>query len=373
MRIGLTAKRTYLYMTIRAHGQERLYATGIPAQDQLAHSEHLETLVSDTRRYYNQHPYLLPHEVREYIRYRYGRQKKSVHLLQDVISSDREKKKSENSRSHYRYLLQHLSACHPQVSLHQAYSQDWVDKFIAYLLTRMKPVSAESYLKSLMAVFNGQVRKGTLLKQDIVIRLKIEDKPVIALYRSELQALREVKLKRSQALYRDKFLLGYHIGQRYSSFNGIRHQDVQYTGQGILLYIYASKNDKVLTVPLPKQGEAERILQAYRQADPVYIMPWRHRGMMNRSLKTMARRAGLGRMIETTVFAEGRTVRVRKPLWQLISSHCMRRTHTTESLRQGMNVYQVMENTGRKNIASMKVYIDFANIEERRQSLSLLE
>lgn len=97
----------------------------------------------------------------------------------------------------------------------------------------------------------------------------------------------------------------------------------------------------------------------------VFAVP--SRNTMNRRLRDIGRRAGVTDTVRDVFYVGSERREVVKPKWELLSTHCARRTFVVMALRLGINAEVIMRWTGHSSFESMKPYMDIVDERKRRE------
>ena len=85
-----------------------------------------------------------------------------------------------------------------------------------------------------------------------------------------------------------------------------------------------TKEDRPITVRVPLNETARRLIAKYRDPDHESLFPFNTEQDYNRKIKEAFRRAGLNRMV--TVLDQQTRQEIQRPLYEVASSHMARRT-----------------------------------------------
>ena len=157
----------------------------------------------------------------------------------------------------------------------------------------------------------------------------------------------------------------------FCCFTSLRYSDVQKLQRCDIkdnyIEIVTSKTDEPLQIDLNDYSRA--ILNKYKDSDwlgtkalPVYTNP-----VMNRYLKEVAQIAGLDYPVKTTYYSGNKRVELVNKKWELITTHCGRRTFIVNSLFLGIPAEVVMKWTGHSDYKSMKPYIAIVDTLKARE------
>jgi integrase len=264
-------------------------------------------------------------------------------LYQDYIQRFTRQATITNNQACLKWLIRFA----PHTPARTCTNQVWVDDYRDYLLGHMSDRSTHTRLTLTASMLRYYTERG-LYSEGFRVRRFYKEKPVSALLSYEISYLKQVTM-RSRAKQRtiDIFLLGYYTGCRYGDLSRL---SLSHVDQGVLRYCQ-QKTGEWVSVPIHVHA---RELLGKLEGNFIHIA-W-----FNQHIKEIFRELGLNRDIHG------------RPLHEVISSHWMRKTHTTIALKNNINVHEVMKNTGRSNYESMRRYIDMEDLEERKKNISTL-
>lgn len=187
---------------------------------------------------------------------------------------------------------------------------------------------------------------------------------VIYLTWDELQKMYNMEITEKRLEYtRDTFCFCCFTSLRYSDVQKLQRCDIKDN----YIEIVTSKTDEPLQIDLNDYSRA--ILNKYKDSDwlgtkalPVYTNP-----VMNRYLKEVAQIAGLDYPVKTTYYSGNKRVELVNKKWELITTHCGRRTFIVNSLFLGIPAEVVMKWTGHSDYKSMKPYIAIVDTLKARE------
>ncbi len=130
---------------------------------------------------------------------------------------------------------------------------------------------------------------------------------------------------------RDIFIFQCHVGCRVSDLISLTKDNV--TEDGFLQYIPQKQRRRVpMTVRLPLSQVALEIIQRYADDSNERLLPFIHPNNYNEDIHKFMRLAGLDR---TVIIPDKLTMRqVRKPLWEVTTSHTARKTFIEAMFRE---------------------------------------
>lgn len=190
--------------------------------------------------------------------------------------------------------------------------------------------------------------------------LKSTQKRVIYLTKEELNTLNKVVFD-EKTLYlepiRDVFLFCCFTGLRYSDATNLRIYDI------LDDHIEITTVKTADSIKIELNDVSKRILDKYKGIDlkGKRALPSLNNQNFNRDLKVLCKMAGIDEEIRITTYkgSERRDKVYRK--WELVTSHCGRKTFIVNALSMGIPADIVMKWTGHKDYRAMKPYIDIVN------------
>jgi len=168
--------------------------------------------------------------------------------------------------------------------------------------------------------------------------------------------------KKALERVRDVFCFTCFTSLRYSDVENLKRSDIKNNE----ITITTIKTDDTLTIELNDYSRA--ILAKY--ADEVYpnnkALPVISNVRMNDHLKDMGEVCGLNESIAITYFKGSKRFDEVYKKYELLTTHCGRRTFICNALTLGIAPQTVMKWTGHTDYKSMKPYIDIADTEKRK-------
>lgn len=219
-------------------------------------------------------------------------------------------------------------------------------------------------IKALMheAAKNGYTTNAIWANPDF--GLKEEDADSIALTRAELDAMKAVDLSDLAPGYQtalDLFVVGVGTAQRVSDYNNIKKDDIHEEDGILYISIKQKKTDERLEIPV--NHEVREILKKYN-----YCLPYLSAPLINKHIKTIAKRAGLTRKMTSMTMRIGNAKGKKEPeLWELITTHTARRTGATLKYLAGYSAEEVRAFTGHASDEMLKKYIKADKLEKAKR------
>lgn len=247
----------------------------------------------------------------------------------------------------------------------------WVEGFVRFCVSRgYRNTYTRSRLVCLMTFLHEMRRRG-LVSGDALdvadIRIKGgggRSHAVVYLTADELRAVEGLPLTGAPRLEeaRDAFVFSCYSGLRFSDLRGLRWADVHADH----ISVVTQKTSTPLRVELNAHTRALLGRRERRDASAaVFAVP--SRNTMNRRLRDIGRRAGVTDTVRDVFYVGSERREVVKPKWELLSTHCARRTFVVMALRLGINAEVIMRWTGHSSFESMKPYMDIVDERKRRE------
>lgn len=156
---------------------------------------------------------------------------------------------------------------------------------------------------------------------------------------------------------RDVFLFTCYTGLRYSDAYNLTWDDIH---NGRIEIVTVKTSDRIL---IEINSKAKAILDKY--ADVHFpgkkVFPVVSNQKMNKHLHTLCKLAGIDEPIKSTHYEGNKRIDEVHPKYELIGTHCGRRTFICTALAKGIPPSVVMKWTGHSDYKAMKPYIDIAD------------
>ena len=168
------------------------------------------------------------------------------------------------------------------------------------------------------------------------LRQKVRVKhDIVTLSEQELNQIKIANVKKHQIAIRDCFLFQVYTGQRFSDMQQCSPEQIK----GNIWKFQSVKTGKDMIVPLVGWGAlAFEIGNRYNFTFPNYTTQY-----FNREIAKICRSAKITEPVSLNRYQGSKTVVIRKPKCELISSHTARRTCVTLLLEKGVSVTVVNE------------------------------
>ncbi|MDE6559297.1 MAG: site-specific integrase [Muribaculaceae bacterium] len=192
--------------------------------------------------------------------------------------------------------------------------------------------------------------------------VKTIDKPVIFLTWEELMQLYQAELTdRVKDEVRDIFCFMCFTSLRYSDAINLKKNQIH----SDYLLVVTQKTHKNIEIDLNKYSSA--ILEKYADSKGDYALPRQSNRDMNNILKVIAKEVGLNDTVSISQYYGTQRIDKTVPKYEVISTHCGRRTFVCNALSLGIMPHVVMKWTGHSNLAALKPYMDAADTLKREE------
>jgi integrase len=250
----------------------------------------------------------------------------------------------------------HLLTFNPNLSFENL-SEDVLSDFIGFQQTgNIRNTTLERNVSYIRSFLRWAKKEGyyTGSGDTFKPKLKIADKEIIYLSWEELMLLYNFQFEQKHLeCVRDVFC--------FQCFTSLRHSDVEKLKRSDVKDCYISvvtkKTVNGLKIELNKYSRA--ILDKYKNVEfpDNKALPVMSNQRMNDYLKEMGKTVGFDEQIRTVYFIGSQRYEEVYPKYELLSTHCGRRTFVVNSLYLGIPAEVVMSWTGHSDYDSMKPYI----------------
>lgn len=198
--------------------------------------------------------------------------------------------------------------------------------------------------------------------------LKTPEKQVIFLEWDELMSVydHDFSLRKTLDIVRDGFCLCCFTSLRYSDLANLKKSDI-YDDH---IAVTTVKTSDTIRIDLNKYAKA--ILDKYKNYEGETALPVISNQKMNDHLKDICKECNINKPIHITSFVGSKRQNVVKEKWELISTHCGRRTFISNALSLGIAPNIVMKWTGHSDYEAMRPYIDIAD-NVRKSSMMMFD
>jgi integrase len=239
-------------------------------------------------------------------------------------------------------------------------NQDFYDDIRRYLFSQThgkdnRPYSNNYFgriIKTIKVVFNDARRNGAH-RFDMPTNFKIDNYVADTVYLTppELDAILAVELSGAASVARAKFIIGAYTGLRVSDFNSLQNVNV---------------GEKYITITAKKTGQKiiapinSRVRELIDTVDVFALLSDQY---INRTIKEIARAAGIIEPIEVVKYIAGKRVHSVFEKCDLVSSHTARRSFATNAYKAGVPTIAIMKITGHTTEKSFLRYIKISKEE----------
>lgn len=305
-----------------------------------------------------------------------------------ALEDFRKKNLSEATLSKYKYTAKRLKSFNEMLPASQLNNPEVVDQFVDYLLNKhinpntgelgISPVSAWNYLKCIISFINDNLDFYRSLQ--VKNNLPRSEKIAYSLTKEELSMIEAADFAYNSSLYRTKMFLlaGVHIGARYSELVMLTEENIIEENNTVLIaYLPVKKPamQKIDPVYIPISSKLQKYLDEIKSNLKNlrgHLLPPIPLQDLNVNLKALIKELEINRKIKIAGYENSRYTVKSDYLYNQISSHVIRKTHTTLSLESGIPMHVVMKNTGRNDSRSMRPYMDLTEYQKRKQELDNL-
>ncbi len=264
----------------------------------------------------------------------------------------------------FKTLENHIEAYKPGLKMADL-NEDILNGFVAYLIGKK---FNNNYIRKMSKILSWFLRwtsrKGICPISDftpLAPKLKVPEKPVIFLEWDELLTVKDFAIptgKHYLERVRDIFCFCCFTGLRYSDAQNLKRADIK---GGNHIDITTVKTSDKLTIPLNQYSKA--ILNKYVGAglDKGRALPTISNQKANTYLKELCKLCGIDQPITIVEFRGSKRSESVRPKWELIGTHCGRRTFICAAIEMNIPIPTIMDITGHSDYNAMKPYIAIAS------------
>lgn len=165
-------------------------------------------------------------------------------------------------------------------------------------------------------------------------------------------------------LARDIFLIGCYTGQRVSDYNGLTAKNIIVESGHKLIKIRQKKTDTTVHIPITK--EVQEIMKRYNNNFP----PKLSEPILRKNIKTACSTAGFKELISISFTKGGKQIKKEVPKYNLVKTHCARRSFCTNHYIAGKPVQNIMLFSGHK---TEREFLKYIRIEKKQEALAVLK
>ncbi len=265
--------------------------------------------------------------------------------------------------AHMDTLIKDWRAFSPTITVEQI-NTETLNRFRDYLAaTGLQNETIHSKLKRSKWFFRWLVGRGLLTDLSFTTykdKLKASSRVVVFLTWEELMSVYHHNFAQDYlSRVRDVFCFCCFTSLRYSDVRALRKVDVYDDS----LHITTQKTNDTLVIELNKYSRA--ILGRYATDGNDKALPVISNVKYNIYIKEVCRLCGIDEQLSEVYYVGNKKHEVTKPKWQMVSTHCGRRTFICNALMMGIPPNVVMKWTGHHDYNTMKPYIDIADKVKR--------
>lgn len=214
------------------------------------------------------------------------------------------------------------------------------------------------HIKTLKIFLNAATDEGfntNMIYKSKKFRAPFEEVKKIYLNELEIDKIYNLDLSDNPKLdrVRDLFIIGCSTGLRFNDFNELKPANIE----GGLIRLKTQKTGEVVAIPLGSRVKA--IFQKYGNNFPSPISNQK----MNNYIKDVGALAGINELIIIRKSKGGQLCDQTFKKYELISSHCARRSFATNGIIAGLSPLELMKFTGHKTDKVFQNYVRFSQEE----------
>jgi len=160
----------------------------------------------------------------------------------------------------------------------------------------------------------------------------------------------EEKLRPALRRTKDIFVFGCTVGLRFGDLMQLRKTNIQYTAEGVYIFLHTQKTGAVIKILLPDY--ALDIIKKYEKKAGRYVLPRLSSSNLNLQIKSLVKKAGWDYSIPKIRNRQGEPVEIKTKtgstyrFYDHITVHTMRRTAITTLLLMGVDENSVRRISG---------------------------
>lgn len=248
---------------------------------------------------------------------------------------------------------------------------DTLNAFREYLVaTGLQNETTHVKIKKTKWFFRWLVGKGLLTDMTFTTyrdRLKASSRVVVFLTWDELMNVYNHEFGQEYlSRVRDVFCFSCFTSLRYSDVRALRKLNVYDDA----IHLTTKKTNDALTIELNKYSRA--ILARYADDGREEALPVISNVKYNIYIKEVCRLCGIDELLSEVYYVGAKKHEVTRPKWQMVSTHCGRRTFICNALMMGIPPNIVMKWTGHHDYNTMKPYIDITD-KAKRSAMSAFD
>ncbi|MDR0754577.1 MAG: site-specific integrase [Prevotellaceae bacterium] len=287
------------------------------------------------------------------------------------------------TRSRYSSLKTHLQTFNPELSFENI-TDETLSNFISYLQSKqamqirykksqtgLRNVTVQSKIKNLKRFLKWAKNKGYYagnIHESFNPRMKGtgDIKEIIYLSWEELMRLYNYEFNSDHMdRIRDVFCFCCFTSLRYSDMSKLKRSDIKNS----YIRVITKKTVEGLKIELNKYSQA--ILDKYKNThfEDDRALPFFTLNEINEKIKIIGKIVGFNEPVREVFFIGSQRYEETYPKYELLSTHCGRRTFIVNSIYLGIPAEVVMSWTGHEDYKSMKPYLKIVD-ELKRKSMN---
>lgn len=359
------------------HGKKKISAATINSE-----INRMEDIVNDTFFFFEQAGHTpTSSEFRDEVNKRNGRivekdDKTFFDYYQQFITEQgKDGSWSENTYKRHKTTMNHLKKFAPDLTFDDL-THDGLSRLVDYFMnievynnTGMKNYTAKKYINLTKWFLKWASEKGYNKELSFVTfkeKLKVIPTKVIFLDWNELMVLYNASFPDEPhlELTKDIFCFQCFTSLRYSDVKNLKKADI-YDGYITLTTI---KTNEPIKIELNKYSSS--ILDKYKDIEGIYALPVPVNQRMNKYIKEICKFCEINEPVCITYYKGAKRIDEIHPKYELMGTHCGRKTFISNALMLGISPNIVMKWTGHRDYKSMKPYIDIAD-KAKQEAMSL--
>lgn len=280
-------------------------------------------------------------------------------MLQFIVENRKLNAWTDGTLAKFRTLEKHMNKCTPEISIHDV-DKDFFSKFVGYFLNKgFTNTTISKSIKLLKWFMKWAENNGYDVNPDwkqFSSKLKEPEKAIVFLTWEELMAVYQFAIPEEKQYLdrvRDVFCFLCFTGLRYSDVANLKKSDIF----DDYIQVTTIKTAEVLQIELNKY--ARSILKKYQgEIFPGgLVLPVISNQKTNDYLKELMYLVGLDEPVKQVYYSGSRRIEEVRPKYEVITTHCGRRTFICNALALGIPAQVVMQWTGHSDYNAMKPYI----------------
>lgn len=190
------------------------------------------------------------------------------------------------------------------------------------------------------------------------------DSVKIVMSNNEIKRIRDFDFPLGSKLdrVRDRWIIGFATGQRYSDFKDINSDKIRESQGRKYLEVIQQKTGKVVNVPL--YDDVQIIFEKYNGKPPVFSDQ-----KFNNYIKEVARKVGIDNIVTKILQITPNDKKITQhPKYELVTSHICRRSFATNGSLKGLSMGYLMEITGHRKA---QTFLDYIHLDKRDLPVNL--